>query len=41
MLKGRMPMSDTMPYNWYDTPIFIFAPSVILKFCAMKKAFAF
>jgi methionine biosynthesis protein MetW len=20
MLKGRMPMSDTMPYNWYDTP---------------------
>jgi len=20
MLKGRMPMSDTLPYNWYDTP---------------------
>lgn len=20
MLKGRMPMSKTLPYNWYDTP---------------------
>ena len=20
LLKGRMPMSDTLPYNWYDTP---------------------
>ena len=20
MLKGRMPMSETLPYNWYDTP---------------------
>lgn len=20
MLKGRMPMSDTLPYQWYDTP---------------------
>lgn len=20
MLKGRMPMSKTIPYNWYDTP---------------------
>lgn len=20
LLKGRMPMSETLPYNWYDTP---------------------
>lgn len=20
MFKGRMPMSETLPYNWYDTP---------------------
>lgn len=20
MVKGRMPMSETLPYNWYDTP---------------------
>ena len=37
VLRGRMPVTENMPYSWYDTPTSISAPSAISWSCAARS----
>ena len=37
VLRGRIPVTENMPYSWYDTPTSISAPSAISWSCAARS----